>query len=173
MSNLGLNSSAVFHTKAYKNALIYWYLLAAVSIAGVAYLLPLLFRDFWFLPFFLLYICVAVFNLVYIYRISRTTKLLIYPWGVEYYSAKFQLTSSWDDIDLARNRTILTLFSPVRLTMKKPLVRRNLLFDWDIDILYGNARYFIPMTPRIWDRYNELMELIKLHRPDLLIEEKS
>ena len=173
MSTLELNSSVVFHTKAYKSALRYWYLMVVVCIIGAIYLLPLLFRDFSFLPFFLLYICVVIFSLAYTYRIWRMTKLVINPLSIEYHTAKFQLTSSWDDINSAGNRTILTLFSPVRLTMKEPLVKRNLLFDWDIDILYGNARYFIPMSPRTWDRYSELVDLIKLHRPDLLIQEKS
>jgi len=49
-------------------------------------------------------------------------------------------------------------------------VKRNYWFDWDLDILAGNARYFIPLGPRTWEKYDDLMLLIKQRRPDFLLE---
>ena len=180
MSIPTLNSSVIFYTKANKTGLRYWYILViACTIITIYFLLALLpFHDYSSLLFFLLYIGVSIFGLAKFYRTWRITRLIIYSWGIEYYAMNFQLTSSWDDLGLAKNRTFLTLFTPalftpIRLTMKKPVVKRNLLFDWDIDILYGNARYFVPMSPRIWDSYNELVGQIKQYRPDLLLEQKT
>jgi hypothetical protein len=175
MSTQELNSSVVFYTKAYKKALRYWYTLVVVcAIISVYFLLSQLpFHDYSSLVFSLRYIGVIIFSLAKFYRSWRMTRLVLNPWGVEYYGVNFQLTSSWDDLSLAKNRSIVALFSPVRLTMKKPVVKRNLWFNWDLDVLFGNARYFIPLDPRLWDGYNELVELIKLRRPDLFLEQTS
>jgi hypothetical protein len=102
------------------------------------------------------------------------TRLILSNWGVEYFEVHYQLGSKWEDIELAKNRTLLTLFTPVRLTSKNPIIKRFLWFDWDSDLLHlwGNARFFIPLRPGSWERYGELVELIKQHRPDLNFEKK-
>jgi hypothetical protein len=168
MSKLESNANVVFHIKAYKNSLKYWSFLAVVYVVATLFILPSFLRDFSSLLLLLLWICVMIINLAYFYR-AWQTRLVIFPWGIEYFSMKFHLTSAWDNLDLAKNRTLLSLFSPIRLTSKKPIVKRNFWLDWGFDILYGNARFFIPMSPQRWDGYNELVELIKLHRPDLPI----
>ena len=172
MFNPASNSSAIFHIKGYKNATIYLFVLVIEAIIGLIYLLPWVFRDSSFLWFFLLLIAVIIFSIVKVYRSSRLIRLVLSPQGIEYYAVNFQLTSAWEDLNLSKERSIMALFWSVRLTTKKPIVKRNLWFDWDLDVLVGNARYFIPLSPRLWDRYNELVELIELHRPDLFQGQK-
>ena len=139
MSNTEPDTEVVFYTRAYKKGMIYWYFILAVCVGAVIYLLPSLFHDYSFLPMYLLVICVCLYDAAFYYQLLRKTRLIISNSGIKYYGLKFQLTTSWDDLDLARNRTILSLFSPVRLTSKKPLIKRNLIFDWDLDTLWGKA----------------------------------
>jgi hypothetical protein len=171
MGTEGLNSSVVFHLKVYKNSWSYLSVLGVICAMCSAYLFvsswP--FRDTSSLVFFLMYTGIVIFSWIGFYRKYRMTKLILHTGGIEYHAANFQLTSSWDDLSLAKNRSILAPFSPLRLTMKKPMVRRISWFDWDLDVLFGNARFFIPMSPRLWERYNELVKLINVHRPDLLL----
>lgn len=161
------DADVVFYTMSYKKRLIYWYLTLTAQVGVTLFLLPVLFRDFSSLPFFLLWICIGSYNVTYFYRLYRVTRLVLSNWGIRYYGLRFQMDTSWEDLGLARNRTILSLFTPVRLTSKMPLIKRFLLFDWDLDTLWGKARYFIPLSSWHWDRYAELVELINQHRPDL------
>ena len=170
MSDSELNSGIFFHLKNHKRTLKYWYLLLAVHLAGAIFLLAFLSHDFSSLLLFILFSCVAIFNLAYAYQIWQMTRLVIPPWGIEYYRAKFQLTSSWEELSLTRKRTILAPFWPIRLMMKNPRVKRNYWFDWDFDLFWGNARYYIPFVPGVWERYDEIVRLIKQHRPNLLVE---
>jgi hypothetical protein len=170
MSTAKPDIDVVFYNTAYKKWRMYWYPLLVLQVGGLFYLFTHMVHDSSFLPMSLFIICVNLYCSMYFYRLYRATRLIISNSGLEYYGLKFQLTTSWDDLGLARNRTILSLFSPVRLTSKKPIIKRNLLFDWDFDTLWGKARYFIPLSSWHWDRYTELVGLIKQHRPDLLLE---
>ena len=170
MSSPALNSSVVFHVKGYKNARRQLFVLIVVAVIVVLSLLPNVFRDSSFLLFWLFFIAIIVFSIAKVDRMLRWTRLVLSPQGIEYYAYNFQLSSTWEDINLSRKRSIVAFYSPVRLTMKNPIVKRNLWFDWDLDVLLGSARYFIPLSPRLWDEYNELVELIKLRRPDLFPE---
>ena len=170
MNNPTLNSSVVFHYKGYKNATRQWVLYVTVAVIGALYLLPWVFRDSSFLPFYLFFVGIMIYNSAYLHRLLWGTRLVLSPQGIEYYAVRFQLKSSWEDLGLSRKRSILAFFFPVRLTMKQPQVKRNLWFDWDLDVLLGNARYYILMSPRMWDNYNELVELINRYRPDLFQE---
>jgi hypothetical protein len=172
MSNPASNSSVVFHVKGYRSATVFLFVLVVEGIVALIYLLPWVFRDSSFVWFYLLFIAVLIFSIAKVYRNLRLTRLVLSPQGIEYYAVNFQLTSAWEDLNLSKERSIMALFWSVRLITKKPIVTRNLSFDWNLDVWLGNARYFIPLSPRIWDRYNELVELIKLHRPDLLQGQK-
>jgi len=173
MTNPVMNSRIEFRIKGYKRATKQLVLLVIVAVLAALYLLPEVFRDFSFLPFYLLFIAVLIFSIAKLDRIARWTRIVLGPQSIEYYAVNFQLISAWEDLGLSKNRGLLVFLSPVRLTMKKPIVKRNLWFDWDLDVLLvGSARYFIPLSPRLWDGYNELIELIKLRRPDLFLEQK-
>ena len=168
-----MNSRIVLRIKGYRSATKQLVLLVIVAVIAALYLLPDVFRDFSFLPFYLLFIAVLIFSIAKLDRMARWTRIVLSPQGIEYYAVNFELISTWEDISLSKNRSFVAFFSPLRLTMKKPIVKRNLWFDWDLDVLRGNARYFIPLGPRLWHGYNELIELIKLRRPDLFLEQKT
>jgi hypothetical protein len=173
MSTPNPDTKGIFYIRGYKMLRRFWYFNLIVVIGGTIYFIPLLFRDHSFLPFLLLWICVCIYSLTYYYRMYRITRLIISEEGIEYTNLKYQLTTYWGDLSLARNRTILSLFSPLRVTTKNPIVKRNYWFDWDFDVLWGKSRYFIPLSSKIWDRYNDIEELIKHYRPDLLLEQKK
>ena len=173
MTNPVINSRIEFRIKAYKRATKQLVLLVIVAVIAALYLLPEVFRDFSFLPFYLLFIAVLIFSIAKLDRIARWNRIVLSPQSIEYYAVNFRLLSTWEDLSLSKNRGLLVFLSPVRLIMKKPIFKRNLWFDWDLDVLLGSARYFIPLSPRLWDGYNELIELIKLQRPDLFLEQKT
>ena len=170
MNNPTMNSSDVFYYKGYKNATRQLVVYVGVAVGGALYLLPWVFRDSSFLPFYLGFVGIMIYNNAYLHQMLRRTRLVVSPQGIEYHAVRFQLKSSWQDLGLSRKRSFLAFFFPTRLTTIQPIVKRNLWFDWDGDALRGNARYSIPMSPAIWDRYNELVELINQYRPDLFPE---
>jgi hypothetical protein len=180
MSDSESDPGVVFYSKTHNRFLLNWYPLVAVCVGSSIYLLISFLdmanrsRDYSGLAFIPLWICVMIYDLMYFHRMLQKTRLILSNWGIEYFEVSFQLRSKWDDINLGKNRNLFTLFTPVNLTSKDPIIKRNPWFDWSSDPfhLMGNTRFFIPLRRGSWDRYDELLELIKKHRPDLNFEKK-
>ena len=94
MTNPAINSRIEFRIKGYKRATKQLVLLVIMGVIAALYLLPEVFRDFSFLPFYLLFIAVLIFSIAKLDRIARWTRIVLSPQSIEYYAVNFQLIST-------------------------------------------------------------------------------
>jgi hypothetical protein len=170
----GPSSRVVFHQKPFKKGLTYWYIILVILLLFDIAELVLLARDLILLLIMLpLLVSVTSASLSQFYSMYVREKMLIADHaGIEYHGPKYRIASSWEDLLLARHRPLILMILPKRLQptlliSRKPVVARYLWIDRYLDPIWRKNSYFIPLGAGIWQEYEELLRVIRAHRPDL------
>ena len=175
MSSLpNLHSRNVFQYRHRKKLRIYWF------VVLVAFLLVGVWEFRWFVkgpPYasdFYIFIAVAIFCLAYFYNLFFNAMFIITDRdGIEYNGPFYRVAFSWSSLQRASVPALVTKLFParfldVRLTSREPSIKKNFWTFYHLyDLWGGKNRYFISLSPKLWDRYDELLKIIKERRPDL------
>jgi hypothetical protein len=170
----GPSPRTVFRYRERKRLRFYWYILLVTFLVGAIQPLSWFTKGAEFHSDLWIYIVVALISLAYFYNpLVKEMRLTTDDAGIGYQGPFYSVTSSWDDLQVGKFPALISKLLPARrlglkLTSKSPVTKRNFWTFYHLyDLWGGKDRYFIPLSPQIWEQYDELFLVIRKHRPDL------
>jgi hypothetical protein len=111
--------------------------------------------DSWLLIGFWIGCCTI--SLIFQYRAS-TARLILSEAGVTYRGPYSTIRADWKSMSIGSNRILPDLFGPYRLFLATPPSQKYSLGKWLLAVLLGIGPLPIPLGPRLWEDYDQLIE---------------
>ena len=116
--------------------------------------------DSWLLIGFWIGCCTI--SLIVQYR-ALTARLILSEAGVNYRGYYSTIRADWKTVSVGSNRILSDLFGPYRLFLATPPSQKYSLGKWLLAAFLGIGPLPIPLGPRLWEDYDQLIGELAMH----------